>query len=404
MSFDNRHIIEQFPLISKNEHLSFLDSAASSQKAQLVIDAVAEFYSSQNANIHRGIYDLSEEATAMFEGARKKVARFLNVGDESQIIFTRGTTESINLVSLTWGLDNLDANSEIVLTVCEHHSNIVPWQILSEKIGFKINYIKLDKEFRLDLNSAREFISEKTKLVSFGHVSNVLGTIHPVKELISLARKVGAKVLLDGAQAVPHFDVSVEDLDCDFYCFSAHKIVGPTGVGVLYGKKEILESMSPYHGGGDMIETVTLDGSTWSELPHKFEAGTPNIAGVIGTGVATDYLRSLDRPAVYEHDRNLGSYLVSELAKFKKIKVFVSSQENWVGVVTFAHESIHAHDLAAVCSRDGVCVRAGHHCAMPLLKELGVNSTLRASPYIYNTKNDIDRLVRAIKKAEELFL
>jgi SufS family cysteine desulfurase len=404
MSFDNKSIIEDFPLIKDNKDISFLDSAASSQKPKSVIEAVDKYYRSENANIHRGIYALSENATALFESARKEVASYLHVEDDAEIIFTRGTTESINLVALTWGVQNLDKESEVVLSVCEHHSNIVPWQILSEKIGFKIKFIPLGKDLRLDLEKAKELITNKTKLVSVGHVSNVLGIVHPVKEILALAKSVGAKTLLDGAQAVPHFDVDVKALDCDFYAFSAHKIVGPTGVGVLYGKREVLESMPPYHGGGDMIETVSLEGSTWSDLPHKFEAGTPNIAGVIGTGEAVKYLKSIDREAALAHDLELGNYLLDELAKFKNIRTFLTNRENWVGVVTFTHSEIHAHDLAAMCDREGVCVRAGHHCAMPLLKELGVSSTLRASPYIYNTKEDIDKLVVALKKAEELFL
>lgn len=401
---DVNKIIKDFPIISDNKNVVFLDSAASSQKPQIVIDRVSKYYEAENANIHRGIYALSENATAEFETARKKIANFLHVQDEGEIIFTRGTTESINLVAMTWGRKFLDKESEVVLSVCEHHSNIVPWQILQEEIGFKINYIPLNHDHRLDLDAAEKIINEKTKIVSIGHVSNVLGIIHPVEKIISMARNVGAKVFLDGAQGVPHLDVDVKKLDCDFYCFSGHKILAPTGVGVLYGKREVLESMPPFHGGGDMIETVALEGSTWAEIPHKFEAGTPNIAGVIGTGVAVDYLMSLDRKAALDHDIELGRYLLEKLSDFKHIKVFVKDPSDWVGVVTFAHDEIHAHDLAAMCDREGVCVRAGHHCAMPLLKELGVSSTLRASPYIYNTKDDIDRLVTALEKAEELFL
>ena len=350
---DVNKIIKDFPIISDNKNVVFLDSAASSQKPQVVIDRVSKYYEAENANIHRGIYALSENATAEFETARKKIATFLHVQDEGEIIFTRGTTESINLVAMTWGRKFLDKESEVVLSVCEHHSNIVPWQILQEEIGFKINYIPLNADNRLDLDAAEKIINEKTKIVSIGHVSNVLGIIHPVENIISMAKKVGAKVFLDGAQGVPHLDVDVKKLDCDFYCFSGHKILAPTGVGVLYGKREVLESMPPFHGGGDMIETVALEGSTWAEIPHKFEAGTPNIAGVIGTGVAVDYLMSLDRKAALDHDIELGRYLLEKLSDFKHIKVFVKDPSDWVGVVTFAHDEIHAHDLAAMCDREG---------------------------------------------------
>jgi cysteine desulfurase / selenocysteine lyase len=401
---DIQKVIQDFPIISENKEIVFLDSAASSQKPQVVIDRISRYYEKENANIHRGIYALSENATAEFETARKKISNFLHVPDENEIIFTKGTTESINLVAMTWGRKFLNKDSEVVLSVCEHHSNIVPWQILKDEIGFEIKYIPLTDDHRLDVEAAGRLITEKTKLVSIGHVSNVLGVIHPVEKIIELAKHVGARVFLDGAQGVPHLDVDVKKLDCDFYCFSAHKILGPTGVGVLYGKREVLESMPPFHGGGDMIETVALEGSTWADIPHKFEAGTPNIAGVIGTGVAVEYLMSLDRDAALKHDVQLGSYLLEKLDKFEHVKVFVNHTSDWVGVVTFAHDQIHAHDLAAMCDREGVCVRAGHHCAMPLLKELGVSSTLRASPYIYNTKGDMDKLIEALKKAEELFL
>lgn len=401
---DFKKLIEDFPVLNKNDGFTFLDSAASSQKPQQVIDRIRCFYECEYANIHRGIYKLSEAATAEYERTRAIVAKFLHVPDPREIIFTKGTTESINLIALTWGRKFLDSKSEVVLTVSEHHANIVPWQMLRDELGFKIRYIPIDSNNRLDMEVAGKVINKNTKLVAFSHISNVLGTIHPVKQLISLAKSVGAATLVDGAQGVPHVEVDLKELDCDFYVFSGHKIFGPTGVGVLYGKQHILEEIPPFHGGGDMIDTVSLEGSTWADIPHKFEAGTPNIVGVVGLGEAIRYLMKIDRASALEHDISLGGFCLDELARFGDIKTFIGDRKNWVGIVTFEHAKIHAHDLAALCDREDVAVRAGHHCAMPLLKELGAVSTLRVSPYMYNTKQDIENVIAIIEKAEKLFL
>lgn len=402
MGFDSAAVREDFPVFSKDPSLVFLDSGASSQKPRQVIDRLTNYYSYEHSNIHRGVYPLSENATAAFENARATVAEFLSASTK-EIVFTRGTTESINLVAMTWGRQNLDKESEVVLTVCEHHSNIVPWQILQKEIGFKIHYIPLDEDLRLNLDAARTFISERTKLISVAHVSNVLGTVHPLNDLISLARGVGAKVLVDGAQGVVHFDVDVKKLDADFYCFSGHKILGPTGVGVLYGKESLLQEMPPYHGGGDMIETVTLEGSTWAELPSKFEAGTPNIAGVIGLAEAITYLKRIDRKASLHHEVGLGKKASDIISSLDGFDVYVKKSEDWVGIVTFSHKSIHAHDFASWLGQKNICVRAGHHCAMPLLQVLGCGSTVRISPYIYNTERDIDASLAAIEEAVGIF-
>lgn len=404
MGFSAEQIRQDFPMFERNSSLVFLDSGASSQKPASVIERLSKYYCEENANIHRGIYQLSEKATAEFENTRAKVASFIGAKSKEEIIFTRGTTESINIVALSWGAANLTEKDEIVLTVAEHHSNIVPWQILQAKIGFKISYIGLDAQHRVNLEQARSLITPRTKLVGMSHVSNVLGFINPVREIVELAKKVGAKTLIDGAQGAAHLDVDVMKLDCDFYCFSAHKLLGPTGVGVLYGKKALLDEMPPYHGGGDMIESVSLEGSVWNEVPHKFEAGTPNIAGVIGTGAALDYLSNIDRKAALAHDKELGLRLLDGLKSFNHVRTFVADSSDWVGIVTFAHAKIHAHDLAALCDKESICVRAGHHCAMPLMKVLGERSTVRASPYVYNIESDIDALIGAIRKAEEIFL
>lgn len=393
-----------FPIFSAHPDLVYLDSNATSQKPEIVIEAMDRYYRSENANVHRGVYQLSENATRLFEEARINIAKYLNA-DLAEIIFTRGTTEAVNLVAQSAGAAFLRPGDEILLTVAEHHSNIVPWQIVAERHGAKVRYIPLTTDRRLDLDAARAMISEKTRFVSLGHVSNVLGVIHPVRDVIRMARAVGALTMIDGAQGVPHLSVDVKELDCDFYAFSGHKTFGPTGIGVLYGKKALLQVMPPYQGGGDMIERVTLEGSTWNELPSKFEAGTPNIAGVIGLGASIDFLRGIDLEAILEHDQGLGRRLVNVLKEeFPRVKIMVEPGPDWVGTVTFAHDGIHPHDLAAVCDGEGVAIRAGHHCAQPLMEILGVTATARVSPGLYNDANDIDRFIKALRKAEELFL
>lgn len=393
---------DDFPIFKQNKDLCYLDSAATSQKPNVVIEAIDRYYRSQNANVHRGIYHLSEQATEAYEQARCKAQGFIGARHAHELVFTKGTTESINLVASSWCDANLKAGDEIVLSVAEHHANIVPWQMAAKKAGATVKYIELTHDYRLDLDHAASLISEKTKLVAIAHVSNVLGVIHPIKDLIALARKVGAKVLIDGAQGAVHLPVDVKALDCDFYAFGGHKVLGPTGIGILYAKEEILEKMPPYQFGGDMIETVTTEGSTWAELPNKFEAGTPNIAGAVGLGVALDYLSQLPRKHLLEHERRLGTRCLEALES-EGAKVFAKPGDDWVGIVSFSHPKMHPHDIASVCASDGVCVRAGHHCAQPLMKVLGVGASSRVSPFLYNNDDDIDRFIKSFKKARDLF-
>ena len=393
-----------FPIFKSHPALVYLDSNATSQKPQVVIEAIDRYYRSENANVHRGVYQLSENATRIFEESRLRIAAYINA-ESVEVIFTRGTTEAINIVAQSGGQAFLRPGDEIVLTVCEHHSNIVPWQLAAERHGVTIKYIPLTADRRLDLAAARELITAKTRMVSLGHISNVLGVIHPVREIIKMAKAVGALTMLDGAQGIPHLKVDVKELDCDFYAFSGHKAFGPTGIGVLYGKKALLNAMPPYQGGGDMIEKVTLQGSTWNELPSKFEAGTPHIEGVIGLGVAIDFLKSLPLEKLLAHDQHLGRFLTQKLREeFPRVKILVEPGEDWVGTVTIAHENIHPHDLAAVCDSDNIAIRAGHHCAQPLMEVLGVTSTARVSPSLYNDEADIERFLAALRKAEKLFL
>ena len=385
------------------QNIAYLDSAASSQKPISVIKRVEEYYRNENANIHRGVYSLSETATKNYEQARMNIANYIGVESEQELILTRGTTEALNLIASSLGGMILKPDDEILLTVCEHHSNIVPWQIIAQKTGAKIKYIPLNDSYRLDMKVAEQLVTKKTKIMAFGHISNVLGVIHPIKELVRLAKTVGAYTVIDGAQGLPHTKINVKDVDCDFYAFSGHKLLGPTGIGGFYGKKEILDQMPPYHGGGDMIEIVTLEGSTWAGLPSKFEAGTPNIAGGIGLGAAIDYIKEIDLEAALAHDRKLGKMVLDYFAKNPKIKTFASDGDDWTGVVSFYHEEIHPHDIAAIAGGEGVCMRAGHHCAQPLMTKLLVPATCRVSPYIYNNEQDILRFFKVIEKAEKLF-
>jgi SufS family cysteine desulfurase len=396
---DNR---SDFPLFLQN--IAYLDSASTSQKPKSVVDRMQRFYELENANVHRGVYKLSEQATLAFEGVRHQVASYLGGVANHEVIFTRGTTEGINLVAYSWGLNHLKQGDEIVVTVMEHHSNLVPWQLVAAKTGAKIRAIPLSEEGRIDLEEAGKIIGPQTKLLACGHVSNVLGCVNPVKTLVSMAKEYGAVTLIDGAQYVPHFEVDLKSLDCDFYAFSGHKMLGPTGIGVLYGREELLNRMPPFLGGGDMIERVTIEQSTWAGLPSKFEAGTPNIAGVIGLGAAIDYLCQIDRKSMLEKDLDLASGLLGELRARPNIRLFTSGDDPWLGIVTFYHEAIHPHDMAALADAEGVCIRAGHHCAQPLMHALGVPATSRISPYIYNNSEDIERFLAVLEKAEKLFL
>ncbi|HKJ27865.1 MAG TPA: cysteine desulfurase, partial [Anaerolineales bacterium] len=361
------------------------------------------YYRSTNANIHRGIHVLAEEATSQYEGAREKVARFINAASAREIIYTRNTTESINLVAYSWGRKNLKAGDVIILTEMEHHSNLVPWQILAEEIGVNLEFIPVTGDGLLDLEMYQKLLSKQPKLVSFMHMSNVLGTINPAKEIIRMAHEAGALVLVDGAQSVPHFAVDVQALDADFYAFSSHKMCGPTGMGILYGKEKLLNAMPPFLGGGDMIKRVELRKFTPNSLPYKFEAGTPAIAEAVGLGAAVDYLESVGMDAVALHEQELTEYALERLAEVPEVTVFGPSAEHKGGVASFTFSDVHPHDIAQIVDRDGVAVRAGHHCAMPLHEKFDIPATARASFYLYNSKRDVDRLIEGLYKVKELF-
>ncbi len=396
-------IRSQFPILASPNPISYLDNAASSQKPQRVIDRTSRYYAFEHANVHRGVYKLAENATAEYEKVRRQAAAFLGGVDSQEIIFTSGTTQSINLIAQTWGRCFLKEGDEILLTIAEHHSNIVPWQMIAESCGAKVKFIPLDENFRLDLLAARRLVSKRTKVLAFAHVSNVLGVIHPVKELVNLAKEIGAITVIDGAQSIPHFDVNVRELACDFYAFSSHKMCGPTGVGVLYGRKELLLAMPPYQGGGEMITKVSVEGFVPNVLPFKFEAGTPNIAGVIGLGEALAFLGSFDRQEIFAADLALSKKFLTELTANKNIKVFLTETRDWVGVLSFHHNKIHPHDIASVLDMENVCVRAGHHCAQPLMTFLKLPATTRVSPYLYNNEQDLSKFLIGMEKLEKLF-
>jgi cysteine desulfurase/selenocysteine lyase len=368
-----------------------------------VLQAMDDYYRRHHANVHRGVHTLSEEATAIFEQARLKVARFVNSPSERQIIFTRGTTEAINLVAHTWGRANLRPGDEVLITEMEHHSNIVPWQILQEQVGFTLRYVPITPRGLLDFDALDTLLTERTKLFGFVHASNVLGTLNPAADLIKRAHAVGAKVLLDGAQSVPHMPVDVQALDVDFLAFSGHKMCGPTGVGVLYGKRALLEAMPPWQGGGDMIREVKLTGSQWNVLPYKFEAGTPAIAEAIGLGAAVDYLSSVGMEWIAAHDRALVRYTYDRLSQIEGLRILGPGTDDRSGLVAFTLGDIHPHDLAAILDGEGVAIRAGHHCAQPIHDKLGIVASARASVYLYNTEAEIDVLARGLEKANEIF-
>jgi cysteine desulfurase/selenocysteine lyase len=397
-----------FPALDQEVHpgkrLVFLDSAASSQKPRQVIDAMSRYYETSHANVHRGIHVLSERATEAYEGAREKVRAFINAASRREIIFTRNTTESINLVAYSWGRATLRPGDVVVLSEMEHHSNLVPWHILAEQTGVRLRYIPVTSEGLLDLDAYRAFLrDEPVRLVSIMQVSNVLGTVNPVKEMIAEAHAAGALFLVDGAQSVPHLAVDVRALDADFLAFSAHKMAGPTGIGVLYGKRALLEAMPPFLGGGEMIRRVTLEGSTWNELPHKFEAGTPAIAEAAGLGAAVDYLSALGMDNILAHEKIVADYALDRLSEIPGLTLYGPDASLRNGVAAFTLQDIHAHDAAQLLDAEGVAVRAGHHCAMPLHKRLGVSATARASFYVYNTRDEVDALVEAIYNARRVF-
>ena len=404
---DIEHVRGQFPILSREIKpgvpLIYLDSAATSQKPRQVIEAMSTYYERHNANVHRGIHLLAEEATTSFESSREKVAEFIGAESARQVIFTRNTTEAINLVAYSWARANLDTGDLIVLTEMEHHSNMVPWQILAEERGVRLAFITVTEDGLLDLSSFHDLLEEKPRLVAFTHMSNMLGTINPVKEMTRLAQDSGAVVLIDGAQAVPHLPVNVLDIGADFYAFSAHKMCGPTGIGVLYGREDLLEEMPPFLGGGDMIKRVQLESFTTNDLPYKFEAGTPPIAEGIGLGAAIDFLTSIGMQAVHQHEKLLIGRMLDRLNEVPGVKVYGPSVNHKGGVASFSFEGIHPHDVAQILDSQGIAVRAGHHCAMPIHEKIGLPATTRASFYLYNTVEEVDSLIEGLYKVKEIF-
>lgn len=394
-----------FPILAqanRGKPLIYLDSAASAQKPKQVIDAISHFYSHDYANIHRGIYELSERSTALYENTREKVKQLINAKQKEEIVFLSGTTEGINLIAQTLGRTNWQAGDEVIISEMEHHSNIVPWFLLKQQMGIEIKVIPVTEQGALDINAFKQLISPRTKLVAVTHASNVLGTINPVKEITKFAHEKQIPVLLDGAQAIPHMPVDVKEIDCDFYVFSSHKLYGPTGIGVLYGKKEWLDKLPPYKGGGDMIETVSFEDVTFAKAPQKFEAGTPDIAGVIGMSAAIDYVQKIGMQTIYAHEQALLNYAIPHLQVIPGLRLIGTTSPK-VGVISFVMQDIHPHDLGTVLDHEGIAVRAGHHCAMPLMQRFNVPATVRASFGIYSQEKDVDALMTAIQLAKRLF-
>jgi cysteine desulfurase/selenocysteine lyase len=405
MTLDIEKIRSDFPILAtemRGRRLTYLDSAASAQKPQAVIDAMSDFYGAHYANIHRGVYQLSAQATIEYENVRTRVAHFIGARDSREIIFVRNATEAINLVARTWGETEIGEGDEIVITTMEHHANIVPWQMLAQRRGAKIRVAEINDDGVLDIAHLTSLLGPRTKLLAFVHVSNALGTINPVSELIALARERGITTLVDGAQAVPHQTVDVSAIDADFYTFSGHKVFGPSGAGVLHGRLSVLEKMPPFLGGGDMIETVSFESSTYAPVPQKFEAGTPDIASVIGFGAAIDYLDAIGMDAIAAYEHELLLYATERLEKIPGLRIIGTAKEK-AAVVSFVLEDAHPHDIGTVLDGEGVAVRAGHHCAQPLMKRMGVPATARASLAFYNTLDDIDRLADALIKTQKLF-
>jgi cysteine desulfurase/selenocysteine lyase len=405
--FDVDRLRQDFPILHTETRpgvpLVYLDSAASSQKPTAVIEAMNHYYRAQHANVHRGIHHLSEEATNAYEGARERIARFINAPDPATTIYVSNTTEAINLVAFSWGRANITTGDEILLTEMEHHANIVPWQMLAQEKGAIVRYLPFNEDGTLDLEQLSRFLTEKTKVFAFTAMSNVFGTITPVKQLVAAAHAVGAIAVVDGAQSVPHMPVDVQDLDCDFLAFSGHKMCGPTGIGTLYGKRELLEAMPPFMGGGDMIRRVTLEGSTWNELPWKFEAGTPNIAEGVGLGAAVDYLDDIGMDAIHAYEQYITGYALEALSEVKGLRLLGPNAAQKGGTATFTLAGMHPHDIAQLVDEDGIAIRAGHHCAMPLHHKLGINASARASFYLYSLPQEIDKLVASLERAKGVF-
>ena len=406
MTFDPNHIRSDFPILSQKvrdgKPLIYLDNAATTQKPHIVLQALQQYYEEINANVHRGIHRLAELATESYEESRLKVARFINAPSGKNIIFTRGTTEGINLVVHAWGRKFVKSGDEIILSELEHHSNLVPWQLLAQQTGAHLKFIPIRDDGSFDLDAGAALFSSKTKLVAFAHMSNVLGTIAPANDIIRMARSVGARVLIDGAQSVPHMPVDVRQLDCDFLAFSGHKMCGPTGIGALYAREELQEAMDPFQGGGEMISKVFYDHATWAEIPHKFEAGTPDISGAIGLGVAMDYLGKIGMSDIHAHEVQLTEYTMRKLSQIDGLKIHGRAKERG-GAVSFELDGVHPHDVAHFVDKDGIAIRAGHMCAQPLMRKRGVSALSRASLYFYNTREEIDRLSDSVQRVKEYF-
>lgn len=405
MALDVERIRKDFPILHQEVHgrpLVYLDSAATSQKPQVVLDALADYYARDNANVHRGVHRLSERATEAYEGARGRIQRFLNAAHSREIVFVRGTTEGINLVAQTYGRRTVGAGDEVIITALEHHSNIVPWQMLCEETGATLRVVPIDDAGEVDVDAYERLLGERTRLVGVAHVSNALGTIVPVKRMIEAAHRRGIAVLVDGAQAAPHLRIDVQDLDCDFYTFSGHKTYGPTGIGVLYGKTALLEAMPPYQGGGDMIKSVSFEKTVYNDLPYKFEAGTPDIAGAIGLGAALEYLEGLGLDRVAAHEHALLVHGTKRLSALPGLRLVGTAREK-ASVLSFLVDGVHAHDVGSILDREGIAVRTGHHCAMPVMTRFGIAATARASLGVYNTREDIDALVEGLAKVREVF-
>lgn len=405
-AFDAEQIRKDFPILHQQVHgkpLVYLDNAATTQKPEAVIQAIVDYYRHDNSNVHRGAHALAERATEKFEQARVKVAQLINAAEPREIIWTRGTSESINLVAASWGRSALKPGDRILVSAMEHHSNIVPWQMIAAQMGATVEPIPVDSTGTLDLDALQRMLDERVRMVACGHVSNALGTVNPVERIVQLAHQAGALCLIDGAQAMSHMRVDVQALDCDFYVFSAHKMFGPTGVGVLYGKAALLEAMPPYQGGGEMIESVSFAGTTYNQLPYKFEAGTPDIAGVIALGAAVDYLQGIDRDAAEAHERDLLEYAEARVRELPGITL-VGTAAQRAGVLSFLIDGAHPHDVGMLLDQQGVAVRTGNHCAQPIMDQLGIPGTIRASFCFYNTRADIDRLVEALVKAKQFLV
>ena len=400
---NKEQIKKDFPLL-ENENITYLDSGATTQKPIQVIKAVEEFYQKYNANPHRGAYSLSVEATEQYENTRTKIAKFINAKHREEIIFSKNATESLNLIAYSYGLDNLKKDDEVVISIMEHHSNLVPWQKMTKQTGSKLNYMYINENYEITDEEIENKITDKTKIVGITHVSNVLGTINNVKKIIKYAHKKGAVVIVDASQSIPHMKIDVQDLDADFLVFSGHKMLAPLGIGVLYGKREILNKMTPFLMGGDMIEYVYEQETTFAPLPNKFEAGTQNVEGVIGLGAAIDYIENLGYDKIQEIEHEVIAYARQELSKLDYLTIYTTpNEENHSSVISFNIKGVHPHDVASILDSEGVCVRSGNHCAQPLMRFLGIDSTCRASFYIYNTKEDVDKLVKALDKAYNMF-